>query len=405
MPLFRYQALSASGEAIEGSMEAGSAEDVIARLQDQGHVPIRARRAEAGQDEGARLWPLRRSAFGAAQTLRFTEQLATLLAAGQPLDRALGILQELPDEAESRKLVAALRDAVRGGTALSSAMEQQHGVFSRFYVSLVRAGEAGGQLHQSLRRLASYLERAQALRQRLIDALIYPAILLLLVFGSLGFMLLFVVPRFEALYESMGAELAWYTSLFIGLSHLLRGWWWLLLGGALLAVAWALPRLREPALRRRLDERLLALRGVGDLVARFETARFARTVGTLLDNGVPLLSALALGRQVVGNRVLGEDIEAAATEVKGGAGLGHALSRHRRFPRLAVQMIQVGEESGELDAMLLKVADTYDEETRHAIDRLMALLTPALTVLMTMVVGAIILAVLLPIYDLTNTLG
>lgn len=405
MPLFRYKALSTSGESLTGQMEAGNADEVIVRLQEQGHLPVEARRADEG-GEGFTLASLtERRELNADQILQFTQQLAILLGAGQPLDRALGILLELPESGSARKVIERIRDSVRGGAPLSTALEQQHGLFSRLYVNLVRAGETGGGLHVALLRLADYLERNRELRGRVINAMIYPAILLLLVAGSVIFLLLVVVPQFEALFASMNVELAWYTAAVVWLGKTLRAGWWL---GLILvaAIFFGLNRLwADPAWRLRIDAALLRNRWVGSLIGRLDTARLARTLGTLLGNGVPLLNALNLGRNVLSNRVLGEALEAASGEVKSGAGLGYALGRQKVFPRLAVQMVQVGEESGELDTMLMKVADTFDIETRNALDRLVALLLPTITVLMTVLIGAIVLSMLLPIYDLTGSLG
>ena len=400
--MFRYRALSSAGETLDGQMEAASADEVIVRLQDQGHLPVEARRADAeGGDGLSRLF--RREPFGAAQVLQFSQQLATLLGAGQPLDRALGILLDLPDSPDARRVIERIREAVRGGAPLSTALEQQHGIFSRLYVNLVRAGEAGGSLQESLRRLADYLERSAALRGRVVNALIYPVILLVLVVASVAFLLTIVVPQFQALFESMNVELPWYSALVLEASLFLREWWWLVVPGVLAFGAWIAWKLNQPAARRALDVRLLRTRIVGDLAAKLDTARLARTLGTLVRNGVPLLAALNLTRPVLSNRVLSDAVEAAAEEVKTGSGLGYALGRQKVFPRLAVQMIQVGEESGELDAMLLKVADTFDVETGNALDRMIAALVPVLTLLMTAVIGAIILSVLLPIYDLTSS--
>ncbi|PZO06580.1 MAG: type II secretion system protein GspF [Lysobacteraceae bacterium] len=403
MALFRYKALSAAGEALDGQMEAASADEVISRLQDQGHLPVEARRADQAGGEGLGAL-FKRKEFGSEQVLQFTQQLATLLGAGQPLDRALGILLELPDTPEARKVVERVRESVRGGTPLSTALEQQHGTFSRLYVNLVRAGEAGGNLHESLRRLAEYLERSAQLRSRVINALIYPVILVVLVLASVTFLLAFVVPQFQALFESMNAKLPWYSTLVLQVSLLVRDWWWLGLAAAAVLAGWLASRMNNPTARRAIDARLLAWKFPGDLIAKLDTARLARTLGTLVRNGVPLLTALNLSRPVLSNRVLAEAIEAATEDVKTGSGLGYAMARQKCFPRLAVHMIQVGEESGELDAMLLKTADTFDQETANALDRLLAALVPALTVMMTLVVGAIMISVLLPIYDLTNSL-
>ena len=403
MALFRYKALSAAGESLDGQMEAASAEEVITRLQDQGHLPVEARRADAAGGEGLGAL-FKRKEFGEPQVLQFTQQLATLLGAGQPLDRALGVLLELPDSPEARRVVERVRESVRGGAPLSTALEQQHGIFSRLYVNLVRAGEAGGNLHESLRRLADYLERSAALRARVLNAMIYPVILTVLVFASITFLMAFVVPQFQALFESMNADLPWYSLAVLKTSLFIRAWWWALLLVALGAAGWAAVKSGDPAVRRAIDARVLRHKFPGDLIAKLDTARLARTLGTLVRNGVPLLGALNLSRPVLSNRVLAEAVEAAAEEVKTGSGLGYALGRQKVFPRLAVHMIQVGEESGELDAMLLKAADTFDQETANALDRLLAALVPALTVLMTLVVGAVMLSVLLPIYDLTNSI-
>jgi general secretion pathway protein F len=405
MPLFRYKALSTTGEALDGQMEAANADEVIVRLQDLGHLPVEARRADA-QGEGFTLASLtRKRELDDAQILQFTQQLATLLGAGQPLDRALGILLDLPEAIEARRVIERVREAVRGGAPLSTALEQQHGLFSRLYVNLVRAGESGGGLHDALRRLAEYLERAAELRARVINALIYPVILLVLVAGSIAFLLVAVVPQFEAIFEGLDAGLAWYTTAVLALSAALRGYWWLLLGVVIAAGLWLNRKLGDPAFRLWLDERMLRQKQIGSLVARLDTARLARTLGTLVGNGVPLLNALNLSRNVLSNRALVAALDAAANEVKTGAGLGYALGRQKVFPRLAVQMVQVGEESGELDTMLIQVADTFDVETRNALDRMLAALVPILIVLMTVVVGAIILSVLLPIYDLTGNIS
>ncbi len=405
MALFRYKALSSTGEALDGQMEAASADEVIVKLQDQGYLPVEARRAEEGGAGFSLASVGRKKTLGNEQILQFTQQLATLLAAGQPLDRALGILLELPETAEARKVVERIRESVRGGAPLSTALEEQHGLFSRLYVNLVRAGESGGGLDSALRRLADYLERSRELRGRVVNALIYPVILVVLVGASILFLLTAVVPQFQEVFASLDADLAWYTKAVLAASTGIRQGWPLLLAGALLLAWWLNGRFADPAWRLRLDQRLLDWKLTGSLVARLDTARLTRTLGTLVGNGVPLMNALNLSRNVLSNRVLANALDAATAEVKSGSGLGYALGRQKLYPRLAVQMIQVGEESGELDTMLLKVADTFDIETRNAIDRLLAVMVPALTLVMTAVVGAVILSVLLPIYDMTGNLG
>ncbi|UHQ19965.1 type II secretion system F family protein [Lysobacter sp. KIS68-7] len=405
MPLFRYKALNSRGELLDGQMEAASVGEVAVRLQEQGHLPVETKLASEGGGESTWKMLFKPKPFAGERLVQFTQQLATLLAAGQPLDRALTILLELPEDEGARRTIADIRDAVRGGSALSTALERQHGTFGRLYVNMVRAGEAGGSLHETLQRLADYLERSRALRGKVINALIYPIILLVMVGFSLLFLLGYVVPQFAAMYESLDATLPIFTRIVLGIGLFVRDWWIVLVAIPALAVWWFDRKRRDPEFRVKFDEWLLRQKFVGPLVARLETARLARTLGTLLRNGVPLLTALGIGRNVLGNLVLAADVETAANEVKGGVGLSTALGRGKRFPRLALQMIQVGEESGALDTMLLKTADTFEAETSLALDRMLAALVPVVTMLLAGVVMVVILAVLTPIYDLTNAIG
>ncbi|WP_313252778.1 type II secretion system F family protein [Stenotrophomonas sp.] len=405
MPLYRYKALDAHGELLDGQMEAASDADVIARLQEQGHMPVEAKLATGSAFEGASWKQWRQRPFAGAMLVQFTQQLATLLGAGQPLDRALGILLEAPEDARSRRVIADIRDTVRGGAPLSQALERQHGLFSRLYVNMVRAGEAGGSLHETLQRLADYLERSQELKGRVINAMIYPAILLVVVGGALLFLLGYVVPQFAQMYESLDVTLPWFTRAVLEIGLRVRQGWIVFIVVPALALLWMERKRRDAAFRLAFDAWLLKRPVVGPLVARLETARLSRTLGTLLRNGVPLLAGLGIARNVLGNRALAGDVAEAAEAVKNGAGLSGALSRNGRFPRLALQMIQVGEESGTLESMLLRTADTFDVETARSIDRMLAALVPVITLLLASVVGVVIIAVLVPLYDLTNAIG
>ena len=405
MPLYRYKALNSRGETLDGQMEAASDGEVVLRLQEQGHLPIEARLASEGGGESAWKALFKPKPFAGARLVQFTQQLSTLLGAGQPLDRALTILLELPEDEVAKRTLTDIRDSVRGGTALSTALERQHGAFSRLYINMVRAGEAGGTMQETLQRLADYLERSRALQGRVINALIYPMILLVIVGLALLFLMGFVVPQFASMYESLDAELPWFTRTVLWIGLFVRDWWFVLLAIPAL-VAWRFDRmLRDPVFRARFDEWLLRQKLVGPLVAKLETARLMRTLGTLLKNGVPLLTALGIGRNVLGNRSLATDVENAGDDVKNGVGLSTALAKGKRFPRLALQMIQVGEESGALDTMLLKTADTFEQETGQALDRMLAALVPVITVLLAGIVGVVILSVLIPIYGLTNSIG
>ena len=404
MAQFSYKAVSDAGEMLHGQMEAASVEEVIGRLQDQGHTPLEAQPADGAAGGSGLAALFRRGPFSGDQLAQFTHQLATLLGAGQPLDRALGILLDLPEGDSAKKLIERVRERVRGGNTLSSALDEEHGVFPKLYVSLVRAGEAGGSLEETLRRLTEYLERAQALRGSIVNALIYPVILLVGVLGSLLLLLAYVVPQFVPIFQDMQVPIPWITQVVLALGNALQAWWWLillLLGGGLFG--WR-ARLRDPAQLLAWHTQLLHLRVIGPLLLKVETARIARTLGTLLKNGVPLLGALTIARQVTANRALDKALGDAHEQVKGGAGLSLALGQSKLFPRLAMQMVQVGEEAGQLDGMLLKVADTFELESKRAIDRLLAALVPALTIVMTVMVAFIMAAILLPLLSLTSNI-
>ncbi len=410
MPVFDYKAIDAGGQMRHGRMEAGSRGELVARLQEQGHLPVDARIAVDRQSRQAR-WqlrvPWRAGTRGlAGDTLvQFTVQLSTLLGAGQPLDRALAVLMELPGDARARASIARLGDAVRGGLPLSAAMLQQDASFSRLYVNMVRAGEAGGSLADTLAQLAAYLERSRELRAQVANAMVYPLILVTVVGLALVFLLAVVLPQFSAMYESLEVELPWFSRavLATGLAVQAHGWILLVLAGVAGAVAWRL--WREPAVRQALDGWLLRQRLAGPLLARVETARLARTLGTLLGNGVPLLEGLDIARNVLANRVLARDLELACEAVRSGRGLAAALADGGHLPVLAVHMVRIGEESGELDAMLLRVADTFEREAARAVQRMLAALVPLLTLALALVVGLVIVAVLVPLYDMTGAIG
>ena len=404
MALYRYKAVATTGETIEGEMEAASREEVIGKLQDAGNIPLDAR--ESSDAGGAGLGAMfRRAEMSPAEINQFTQQLSVLLGAGQPLDRALQILIDLPDEERARKLIERVREVVRGGAPLSQALEQQHGVFSRLYVNMVRAGEASGALQDTLKRLTDYLDRSRALRASVVNALIYPSIIIAAVIIALAILLIYVVPQFVPIFQDMGAELPLITRFVLAVSNFLQGFWWLLLAGAIAAALWFRRQFADPDRRKLIEDRLLRTKLIGGLLLKLDTARLARTLGTLLHNGVPLLTALSISRNVLGNSVLADAVEVAEKDVKTGNGLGYALAQTKRWPRLALQMIAVGEESGELEPMLTRIADTFDVEVRNNVDRLLAALTPVVTIFLAIVIAFIMMAILLPILSLSSSIG
>jgi general secretion pathway protein F len=404
MAMYRYKAVTPAGEILEGQMDVASNDEVIGKLQDAGNIALEVRVASAGDSGSAFGGLFKRVAMNQTQVLQFTQQLATLLGAGQPLDRALQILLELPESEKARRIIERIRDLVRGGAPLSDGLEAEPGVFSKLYVNMVRAGEIGGSLDGTLARLANYLERSKALKESVINAMIYPAILVVMVFAALFVLLVFVVPQFMPMFKDMNVELPLITKLVLFVGTALSDWWWLMALGIFALVVVVRRRLANPSSRLAFDARLLTMRVVGSLVSKLETARLTRTLGTLLKNGVPLLTALGISRNVLGNSALAEAIDKATEEVKTGGGLAFALSQSKRFPKLAVQMVSVGEESGALDDMLLKVADTFDVEAKNTVDRLLAAMVPVMTLVMTGVVGFIMMAILLPIMSISGSL-
>ncbi len=409
MPFYRYKAVTPAGEVQEGVLEAASDAAAITRIQAMGFIPIRAEEA-GGARAGAA--PARASFLSLSLSRRaitqddvtvVTRELATLLRSGLPLDRSFEILINLAASPRIAELLAKIRNEVRGGTSLSKAIEAQRGVFSRFYVNMIRAGEAGGSLPSVLVRLADYLERSKALRDNVKASLTYPAFLAVVSVFAVVILLGAVVPRFKPIFAGAGKAIPLMTQIVIFLGDAVRNYGFLILF-ALAAVVWLVARrLRDPEVRYRMDRRMVTAPIVGDLFAKVEMARFSRTLGTLLGNGVTLVGALAIVRETMSNAWLAEAVGKVARELKEGRGLGRPMMETARFPMLAVHMILVGEETGRLDEMLMQVAETYDREVEVAIRRALALLQPVVIVVMAVVIGFIIIAILsamLSVYDI-----
>jgi len=404
MPLFEYKAVSPSGETVRGTMEAGSEDLVIAKLQEGGNIPLSTNAAGEG---GFRLdaLSLKRRGMNAREVGQFTAQLSTLLGAGLPLDRSLQVLLELSENDRIKQTVTTIRDQVREGGSLSEALDAQHGSFSRLFINMVRAGEIGGSLDKTLDRLADYLERSKDLKDSVVSAMIYPIMLMILAGGSLILLLTYVIPQFTPIFEELGGDLPLVTKIVLAAGGILQNFWWGLAGLAFIGVVLFRRMLANPEQRLKWDTRVLGMRWVGDLVAKMEIARLSRTLGTLLTNGVPLLSGLSIARNVMNNSLLRQTVEKTTEAVKTGGGLAHNLAESGYFPKLALQMVSVGEETGQLDVMLLKVADTYDKEVRITIDRLLAIFTPVITLLMALMIGTIVMSVLMAIMGINELVG
>lgn len=406
MTQFRYIAVegSASSETVEGRMEAPSKSAVVDRLHASGQIPIRVDEVGLTLLGNIDLATLLRSRRMAPRTLALlTSQLATLLHAGLALDQALAILEDLVEKPREKECLRALLDRISGGAALSDAMAEQKNVFPDFYVSMIRAGEAGASLEAVLERLAEFLERSQRAKEHITSALLYPLIVAITCIGSIGVLFVFVVPRFRPLFEQAGDALPMSAQLLLTVSDLLQSYWWACIALPLLVAVLVWRQLKIPERRRQWERSILRLPLVGDLVAKTEVVRFSRTLGTLLKNGVSLLTALSITRETIGNSVYADAVGAVIERVKTGKGLAEPVAQSKVFPSLAVHLIRVGEESGRQDEMLLKIADIFEGETRRSVDRMLALMGPALTVGMGLIVAGVIgsiLTAVLSVYDL-----
>lgn len=399
MAQFQYKAADQAGEVVEGRLEAVDENEAVARLQEKGLIPVRVRSAGSG---GVTLPGTGGKRVKATHVRVFTQELSVLLKAGLPLDRALQILSELADEPHVQRMVVQILDDVRGGGSLSDALEAQGRTFSRFYVNMVRAGELSGSLDAVLARLTDYLERMRELRETVVSALIYPAILLTVSVLSVVVLLTFVVPRFTVLFEDAGRALPMSTQIVVGAGEALQSWWWAIAAAIVLVVVVFRRWLASGGNRERWDGFVLRLPLVGDLVRKVEAARFCRTLSTLLSNGVPLLSGMGIVREITGNRAMARDVGVAAEALKEGRGIAGPLLEAGQFPRLGVQMIRVGEETGQLDYTLAQVAELYDEEVKVAVKRMLSLMEPALIIGLGLIIAFIIIAILTAILSVNE---
>lgn len=395
MPSFSYKAVSSGGETVEGSLEAADRTAVVDKLRGQGYFPLNVEEGTAG----ARRSILQYELFGTSRISQrdiaiSTRELATLLKAGLPLDRALRVLIDVAEGVALREMLSRILERVQGGAALGDAIDEEGRTFPLFYAGMVRAGEAGGSLHDVLGRLAELMERIHALRETVRSALIYPAILMVMAVITVVLMFGLVLPQFRPLFEDMGDALPLLTRVFLVIGDAVQAWWWA--GVLVIALAVILFRriLRDPGVRLRWDAWKLAAPLFGDLLKKIETARFAHTLGMLLRGGQPLPEALDIVRGVVGNSALRQALTGITERLRQGQGFATLLAEYGLFPSLAVHLIRVGDEGGEIEAMLEQVAIIYDREVEDATKRLISLLVPLLTAGLGAVIAVIIISVL-----------
>ena len=402
MPLFTYKAINNLGETEEGIKDALNEQALIAALQSEGLIPIRVKPANSRSFLGLG-FGAKKSKLSQKDIALLTSELATLLGSGLPLDKSLLVLMDLTEDNERlTKLIARVLEKVKGGVSLADALEMQQGIFSKFYLNMIRAGEAGGGLDEVLTRLSEYLERSQELKDSVSTALIYPIILLVMSLASLFIMLTFVVPQFTEMFESAGKALPVSTQIVVALAEWLQRYWWALLLGFVFISSYMKYQLADPIRKKVWDGLFLKLPLAGTIITNKETANISRTLGTLLGNGVSILSALVIVRETVDNLVMASAIADAEEQLKQGKHLSDALLEKRLLPKMAMQMIKMGEETGRLEEMLLRVATIYDKQLRVAIQRLLAFLEPVLIITLGLMIAGIIVSILLAILSVND---
>lgn len=393
MPAFSYKAVGRDGKALQGVIEADALDLATRQLRARGLTPLKI---QEGDDQDQAKPPTRQ------EVLSMTSELSVLLRAGLPLDRALKVLIDMDGQPRMRAVLTELLKAVKGGKSLSLALQPFDTIFGSFYLSMVRAGEASGQLSSVLERLVEHLESAKATRDSIISALIYPTILLVVAVLSVVVMLGFVVPQFETLFNDMGEALPSMTKAVIAAAEFIKAWGLLL--AILLAVLglviqrWAVSEQGKAV----LDTRLLALPIAGNIAFEYEMAKFARTVGTLLGNGVSLLKAIQIAIETVGNLPLKEGLNVLPAAVKAGKRMSVALEETKMFTPMVIQMTRVGEESGRLDDMMLELASVFEDHVASGVKRLLTLLEPVLILTMGLIIALIIISILMGILSVND---
>ena len=406
MPSFRYTAIGPGGELQAGLMDAESAREVVLQLQKRGSLPVQAQAAEAGG-----IGRFLSFGLGRAEHLRTEEvadlvrELATMLGAGQDLDRALRYAQETAPNKRVLKVATGLRDAVRDGASLSAALARYPGSFSKMHLGLVRAGEAGGKLAATLARMAELMDRQRSLRATVKSAMVYPSLLLLAALGSVALLLTQVLPQFVQMFDQSGAKLPGSTQFLIDAGAAFSNHWPHALVGLLVLLAAGRALLRQPAPALLLDHCLLRMPLIGGLAREVLGARLTRVLGTLLVNGVPLMTALDVTAAAIGNRAAASVVQRASTSARAGGRLTQAVADSGIFPPRTVHLLRLGEENAQLGPMSLRAAEIHEETCRLGTQRLVALLVPVITIAMGGLIAGIVASLMAAMLSLNDLAG
>jgi general secretion pathway protein F len=402
MPVYEYKGVSAGGRSVSGVLDGESLKTVRAKLKRDGVVVLEIHEGGALRAVRAREISIRAGRVKTGDLANATRQLATLVSSGLPLMEALNVLVEQEEGSALKASLSSVRDSVREGSSLADALKRSPKIFSLLYVNMVAAGEVSGTLEITLDRLADFLEEQVRFRGKLTAALAYPALMTLIGMGVLFFLFSFVLPRVVGMFEDTKQQLPLITLALLKVVGALSSYWWLILL-ALGCAAYYLRRYAATAAgKQKLDTLFLKMPVFGTLIRMIAVSRFTRTLGTLLESGVPALSALDIVQSVIGNTVLAEAVRKARENVREGESIADPLRRSGLFPPVVVQMVAVGEKSGELEKMLLKVSDSFDRSVESRIAALMSLVEPAIILAMGVIIGTIVIAILLPILQMSG---
>lgn len=392
MPVFAYRATTIDGAITEGVIEAADERSAIERLKNSGYIPLKVAAPKGDIQQRISLRSSR------SDLLTFTTELSSLLGAGLPLDRSLNILAEISESREMKNVVLSILKAIREGNSFSDAVQKHPKIFPRLYVNMVRAGESGGVLDVVLDKLNEFLESSKALKDHIVSVMIYPAILIATSGLSIVVLLTYVLPKFSVIFAELGGALPVPTQILLAFSNALKTYWWVFIAAG--AAGWIILKNYKRTESGKYNWDKFKLRIMGDVIRKLETARFCRTLGTLLKSGVPLLQALNNAKDVISNQVIASAIDTVAAGAKEGKGIAAPLSDTKVFPPLALSMIKVGEETGQLDTMLLKVANTYEKSLNVAIKRFVSLLEPVMILTMGILIAAIVISILMAIFSI-----
>jgi type IV pilus assembly protein PilC len=392
---YTYKARDRAGNQLTGTLVADNEALVLQRLREQGFTPL-----EVGKQSRGFNIELTAKKVKLKELAVFSRQFATMVNSGLPILRALAILSEQTSNGELARVLTAVRLDVEQGASLSSAMQKHPKVFNDLYISMVKSGETGGQLDDVLLRLAALLENEVKLRGKIKSAMTYPIAVVALVVLIMSAMLLFVVPQFESIYSNLGGDLPLPTRFLLTLSDLFKTYWWMFLIGAFAARFFFKRWKKTPAGREAVDRAKLRTPVFGPLFHKTALSRFASTLAMLLHSGVPILQALEIVADTVNNKIISKAIVDVQSSVRDGESMAKPLAKHQVFPPMVVQMIAVGEETGQVDVMLEKVAAFYDQEVEAAVDALTSLIEPLLIALIGGMVGAAVVALYMPMFNI-----